>query len=89
MVDPRAVDGEVLVGEQLVPVRVHHDGVEKGGRDIAIEQPIAILREGRRRPHGVINPKTDSMVLNAGAARCRILLTECEQSLIFLDILRV
>ena len=38
-------------------VGVDQDGVEERRRDVPVQQPIAILREGRRRPHRVVDPQ--------------------------------
>jgi hypothetical protein len=53
--EQRAVHGEVLVGEQALTVRMDQDGVEEGGRNIAVEQPIAVLGKRGGRPHGVVH----------------------------------
>ena len=55
----RPVDGEVLGGQQAASSGLGDDIFEEGPRDVAVEQPIAILREGRRRPHGIVHAQAD------------------------------
>jgi hypothetical protein len=52
--DQRAVDREVLAGEQHVHLRqVQHAG-EELGRDIAVQQPVPVLAEYGRIPHRIV-----------------------------------
>jgi hypothetical protein len=51
----RAVDREVLVGEQPGGPRLREHRIEELGGDVAGQQPIPILREDRRMPDGLIH----------------------------------
>ena len=51
----RAIDREVLARQQLAHLRQVQHGDKKLGRDIAVEQPIPVLAEHGRIPHGIIH----------------------------------
>ncbi len=51
----RAVDGEMLGGQQATTACLLHDIFKEGPGDIALQQPIAVLGEGGRRPHRVVH----------------------------------
>ena len=57
--EQRAVDREMLVREQPLAVGVDQHRVEERRRDVAVQQPIPILRERRRRPHRVVHAQPD------------------------------
>jgi hypothetical protein len=50
----------MLVRQEPLPTGLLDDVLEEGARDVARQQPLAILFEGRRRPHRVIHPETSS-----------------------------
>jgi hypothetical protein len=51
--DQGPIDREVLVGHQALGPLDH--AAEKAPGDLLIEQPVAILREHRWRPHGLVH----------------------------------
>src|SRR5215203_4249754 len=55
--EQRPVHGEVLIRQQLRGVGLKQHRLEERRRDIAIEQPISILRERGRRPDAVVHPQ--------------------------------
>jgi hypothetical protein len=55
--DQRAIDGEVLVRHQGRSAL--HDTTEEAARDLLIQEPIAILREDRRRPDRLVHVHPD------------------------------
>jgi hypothetical protein len=48
--EERAVHGDVLAREQRLHIRSRDHGPEEDARDVAIQEPLAIFREGRRVP---------------------------------------
>jgi site-specific DNA recombinase len=60
--DQRAVDREVLVAQQVQPVRLEHHLVEEALADTGAQQPLAILREG-----GVVEAGLDQVHVQAPA----------------------
>jgi hypothetical protein len=57
--DQAAVDAEVLARQQPAhPGPVEQRG-EKPGGNIAFEQPVAVLREGRVVPHRIVDAEAD------------------------------
>lgn len=57
--EQRAVDGEVLMREELPRVRLRQHPLEEGFRDVALQQPLPILREDRRDPHRIVRIQAD------------------------------
>lgn len=57
--DERAVDAEVLVAEQLGPAGLGHDRGELSLGDLAVDQPVAVLAEGARVSHRVVEVEAD------------------------------
>jgi hypothetical protein len=41
----------------MTPAGLRDDILEERPRDVAVEQPVPILREGRGRPHRVVHPQ--------------------------------
>jgi len=52
--DQRAVDGEVLIGEDAPAAGFRHHALEEGPGDVALQQPLAILREDGGIPDRVV-----------------------------------
>jgi len=57
--DQRAVDRKMLARKQLAHLRQVQDDRHELGRDIAVEQPVAVLAEHGRIPHWVIRREAD------------------------------
>ena len=57
--DQGTIDREVLGREQLLHPGLGQYGGQELGRDVAFEQPIAVLREGRVIPGCVIDAESD------------------------------
>src|SRR5881394_4252364 len=49
----------MLARQQTLDPRLSEDGGQEFCRDLAIQQPIAVLREGRMIPHWIIDPHPD------------------------------
>lgn len=58
-VDQRAIDREMFIGSQLLPLGQNQDLAEELPHDGFRQQPLPVLRKGRRRPHAVIHGKAD------------------------------
>ena len=54
--DQRAVDREVLAGQQLADLRQVQHARKELGRNIAVEQPVPVLAEHGRIPHRIVRP---------------------------------
>ena len=57
--DQRAVDREVLVRQQRLDLRLVEHGTQELGRDLALEQPVAVLGEHRHVPHRIVDAQAD------------------------------
>ena len=55
--DQRAVDREVLATQELSDPRVVEDRRQELGRDLALEQSVAVGRERGRMPDRVVDPE--------------------------------
>ena len=55
----RAVDREVLARQQPLDLVVRQHRGEKLGRHLALQQPVAVLGEGRGVPHRVLDAEPD------------------------------
>ena len=53
----RPIDAEVLIGNQPLRLRLGHHMGEELARDIPLEQPVTVLREGRTLPYRIIGRK--------------------------------
>jgi hypothetical protein len=49
----------MLARQQPLPARLGEDGGQELGRYLALQQPIAVLGEGRMIPHRVVDPDPD------------------------------
>ena len=57
--DQRAIHGEVLMGNQLLPLGEREDFAEELPHDRFRKQPLAVLGETRRRPNFFVHGQTD------------------------------
>ena len=57
--DHRAVDAEMLIAQKVRHPSLINDGIEQITRDIRLEQPVAVLAEGRAIPHRLIHGQLD------------------------------
>jgi hypothetical protein len=57
--DQRAVDREVLVGQQRLDLGLRQDRPQELGGDLALEQPVAVLGENGYVPDRVVDAKPD------------------------------
>ena len=57
--DQRAVDREVLVRQERLDLGLRQHGAQELGRDLAFEQPVAVLGEHRHVPDRIVDPKPD------------------------------
>ena len=55
----RPVDSEMLGRLRALTVGEDQDGLKEGGCNVPVEQPVLILRKGRRRLHRIIQAQTD------------------------------
>ena len=55
----RPVDSEMLDRLRALTVGEDQDGLTEGGCNVPVEQPVQILRKGRRRLHRIIQAQTD------------------------------
>ena len=58
--DQRAIHREVLARQQSLDPRLGQHRGQKLGRDLAFQQPVAVLGEGRVIPHRIVHPETDT-----------------------------
>ena len=61
--EQRPIDGEMLGGQQLLLARLGQHGGEKALGDVAVQQPLAILRVGRRVPDLVVQREPDKPLI--------------------------
>ncbi len=57
--DHRAVDAEMLIAQKARHPSLLNDGLEQLTGDVCLEQPIAVLAEGRVIPHRLIHRQPD------------------------------
>lgn len=57
--EQRAIDREVLVGQQRGLPRLAEHRIKERTRDIAAQQPIAAFGEDRRRPDSLVQPEAN------------------------------
>src|SRR5947209_8261732 len=57
--DQRAVDREVIARQQLLHLRLRQHGCQELRRDLALQQPVAVLGESRVIPDRIIYPKSN------------------------------
>src|SRR5437764_5568890 len=57
--EQRPIDGEMLVGEEVGSARLRQDGMQERRGDVALQQPITILAERRRRPDRIVHPEVN------------------------------
>src|SRR5437588_12967139 len=57
--DRRAVDREVIARQQLLHLRLRQHGCQELRRDLALQQPVAVLGESRVIPDRIIYPKSN------------------------------
>ena len=57
--DQRTIDRDVLARQQSTDPRLRQHGGEEIGRDIALQQPVAVGREARMILHRVVDPNAD------------------------------
>src|SRR5258708_13576858 len=53
--DQRAVDREVLAGEELAHLRQAEHAGHELARDVAVQEPVAVLAEHRGLPHLLVH----------------------------------
>lgn len=59
LLDQRAIDREVIVGQEALDLGVTQHRFEQLGGNVGIEQPVAVLGERRMIPHGIIDTEPD------------------------------
>jgi membrane-associated phospholipid phosphatase len=57
--DQRAADGEMLVGQEPLDLRVSQHGLQELRRDIGFEQALAVLGKGRVIPYRIVDAGPD------------------------------
>ena len=71
-VEQPAVHVEMIVGQQPPPGRPGSRLPQEGGCEIAVQQPIPILRERRRRPHAASIPSSTNQRNSRLKSSCSI-----------------
>ena len=71
--DQRAVHREVLVRQQPIHLRTRQHRRQEACGDLAVQQPLAILREGRRVPYWSSMPSPTNQRNDRSKSRCSII----------------
>jgi hypothetical protein len=66
------VDGEMLGGQQATAARLRDDILKEGPRDVALEQPVAILGERRGHLHSIVHAQADKTAKQRLYSSCSI-----------------